>query len=446
MSRKQLFALLATIIGSGVVILDGTVVTLALPNIAHELHASFADLQWVVDGYALLLSALILLGGSLGDIFGRKRVYLIGLGGFGLASFLCGLAPNIGALIGLRALQGVFGALLVPGALAIINTNFPKDKRGAAIGRWSAWSALAAAIGPVLGGYIVDASSWRWIFFINVPLVIVCFALAQIGIEETKDSKSRSVDAIGAMLAISGLGGITYGLIEGPAHHWNMGALLPLIGGLVLFVLFILTERRRRDPMITLSLFGSRNFSGANLVTFAMYGALGGFLFALVIFLQTTVGYSAIKAGASLLPITALLLTLSGRFGGMAAKHGPRIFMTAGPLTAALGMALLYNLHHGSQYLTNVFPGIFLFALGLSLTVAPLTITVMGSVPDSSSGIASGINNAVSRVASLITVALLGILGASHVYTLAIGMCAGLAALAGIGSWILIRNEQTIHN
>lgn len=446
MTRKQLFALLATIIGSGIVILDGTVVTLALPNIARDLHASFADLQWVVDGYALLLSALILLGGSLGDILGRKRVYMVGLAGFGLASLLCGLASSIGVLIGLRALQGIFGALLVPGALAIINTNFAKEKRGTAIGRWSAWSALAAAIGPLLGGYIVDASSWRWIFFINVPLVVICFVLARIGIMETKDTTFRRVDVVGALLAVCGLGGITYGLIEGPAHHWNVVSLVLLLGGLLLFVLFIFIERRRKDPMVKLSLFASRNFSGANLVTFAMYGALGGFLFALVIFLQTTVGYSAIKAGASLLPITVLLLTLSGRFGGLAGKHGPRIFMAAGPLTASLGMALLYNLHHGSYYITNIFPGILLFALGLSLTVAPLTITVMGSVPETSSGIASGINNAVSRVASLITVALLGILGVAHAYTLAIVLCATLAALAGIVSWVLISNEQAIHN
>lgn len=446
MTRKQLLALLATIVGSGVVILDGTVVNLALPNIARNLHASFADLQWVADGYALSLSALILLGGSLGDIFGRKRAYMLGLVGFGVASLLCGLAPNITALIGLRILQGLFGALLVPGALAIINTNFPKETRGKAIGRWSAWSALAAAIGPLLGGYIVDAASWRWIFFINVPLVGVCFVLGRMGITETHDTSPRTVDIVGALLAVVGLGGVTYGLIEGPGRHWGLAALLPLAVGVLALICFLVTERHKKDPMVPLGLFRSRNFTGANITTFAMYGALSGFLFALVIFLQTTVGYSAIQAGASLLPITVLLLTLSGRFGGLAAKHGSRAYMTAGPLTAAAGMALLYGLHHGSSYLTGVFPGVFLFSMGMALTVAPLTTTVMSSVAESDSGINSAINNAVARVAGLVVVAGLGVLGATHVYKFSIVLCASLAASAGIASWLLIRNTANREN
>jgi EmrB/QacA subfamily drug resistance transporter len=422
--------------------LDGTVVNLALPNIARDLHASFADLQWIVDGYMLSLSALILLGGSLGDIFGRKKIYMLGLGGFGLTSLLCGLAPNVTALIGLRVLQGVFGALLVPGALAIINTNFVKEGRGKAIGQWSAWSALPVALGPLVGGYIVDVSSWRWIFFINLPLVIVCFVLGSLGIKESRDETPRSVDLIGASLAVVGLAGITYGLIEGPGRDWGPSAVIPLIGGVLAFVAFILAERRRKDPMVPLRLFGSRNFSGANAATFAMYGALSGFVFALVIFLQTTAGYSAIKAGASLMPVTFFMLLLSGRVGGLSAKYGSRFFMTVGPVTAAVGMALLYNLHPGSAYLTGVLPGVLLFGAGLVLTVAPLTTTVMASVSDINSGIASAINNAVSRVAGLIVVALLGVLGAAHIYKFSIVLCAALAAIAGVTSWFVIRNGE----
>ncbi len=441
MTRKQQFALLATIIGSGVVFLDGAVVNLALPHIAKDLHASFSDLQWIVDGYLLSLSALILLGGSLGDVFGRKRTYMIGLMGFGVASLFCGLSPTTGVLIGVRVLQGVFGALLVPGALAIINTNFPKDMRGQAIGRWTAWSAVAAAVGPVVGGYIVDATSWRWIFFINIPLIIVCLLFAKPGIEETKDDRPRKIDVVGAALAVLALGAITYGLIEGPTKDWGKGIITILMTGVVAAVLFVVVERRRKDPMVNLALFKSRNFSGANFTTFAMYGALGGFFFALVIFLQTNLNYSAIKAGASLLPVIACLLLLSGRVGSLVGKVGARFFMTIGPLIAAVGMAILYPLAPGSSYLLGVLPGVGLFGLGLALTVAPLTTTVMTSVDESHSGIASGINNAVSRVAGLIVIALLGIFGAENAFRFTVTLCAVMAAVAGVLSFIFIRDH-----
>ncbi|HSX53291.1 MAG TPA: MFS transporter [Patescibacteria group bacterium] len=440
MTRRQLFALMATIIGSGVVILDGFVVNLALPNIAHDLHASFAGLQWIVDGYLLSLSALILLGGSLGDIFGRKRTYLVGLVGFGVVSLLCGLSPNLSVLIFLRVLQGFFGALLVPGALAIINTNIPEKLRGVAFGRWTAWSGITTVLGPLLGGYLINVASWRWIFFINVPLIILCVALTLKNVDETKDNTPRKVDVPGAILAAASLAAITYGLIEGPDKHWSGGIVAILVTGFVLGALFLFIEARSKDPMLKLTLFKSRNFTGVNITTFAMYGGLAGFIFALVIYLQTTLGYSSIKAGISLVPISIALLLLSSRVGKLAHKYGPRLFMTFGPITSGFGIFLLHGLHPGDSYVTGVLPGITIFALGLAATVAPLTITVMSSVKQASSGIASGINNAVSRVAGLIVVAVLGIMGVGEVYRFAITLCAVLLATAGILSYILIRN------
>ncbi|HSX36624.1 MAG TPA: MFS transporter [Patescibacteria group bacterium] len=438
-SRPKL-TLLATIIGSGIVILDGTVVNLALPHIASNLHASFADLQWITDGYLLSLSALILLGGSLGDIFGRKKMYLLGLLGFGAASLLCGLSPNPTVLILTRILQGIFGALLVPGGLAIINTNFPAAERGAAIGSWSAWSAVFAALGPLVGGYILDITTWRWIFLINVPLVVVCYVVGQASIQDSRDANPRKVDVPGATLASVALAGLTYGLIEGPARHWKLGAVLPLALGVLSSVLFLWYERRAKDPMVKLDLFKSRNFSGSNLMTFMMYGALGGFIFALVIFLQTHLHYSSIKAGVSLLPLTILLVLFSKRVGRLSANFGPRLFMTAGPLIAGIGILSLVRLQASSGYVTSVLPGVLLFAAGITLMVAPLTTTVMTSVADTSSGIASGINNAVSRVAGLIVVALLGLFGSGEFYKFAIILCGSMALAAGLLSWFIIRN------
>jgi EmrB/QacA subfamily drug resistance transporter len=438
---KRTLALVATIIGSGVVFLDGTIVNLALPKISLSLHAGFSDLQWIADGYLLSLSSLILLGGSLGDIFGRKKMYLTGLVGFGAVSLLCGLSPNVGFLIGFRILQGIFGALLVPGGLAIINTNFPREQRGAAIGTWSAWSGILAAIGPLVGGYVIDATSWRWIFFINIPLIIVCYILATKGVEESKDQRVRQVDIKGAIICALALAGITYGLIEGPVDKWGVKSILSLSAGFIFGALFIWYERRNKDPMVHLSLFRSRNFSGSNIMTFAMYGALAGFMFSLVIYMQTRLGYSAIKAGASLLPVSIVLLLFSRRIGGLSSKYGPRLFMTAGPLLAAAGILLLTNYQHGDSYWLFLLPRVLLFSIGLVLLVAPLTTTVMTSVEESSSGIASGINNAVSRVAGLVVIAVLGLFGTGHIFRFSMILCGLLAASAGLVSYLMIQNR-----
>ncbi len=432
--------LLATILGSGVVFLDGAIVNLALPQIAASLHTDFAGLQWVIDGYLLSLSALILLGGSLGDIYGRKKIYFIGVVGFAITSMLCGVAPTIGVLVVSRLLQGVFGALMVPGALAIINTNFSSEQRGKAIGQWTAWTSAIVAIGPLVGGYLVDHGSWRWIFFINVPLLALAVWLGLTAIQEGKDKRVRRVDFGGALLAMLGLGGITYGLIEGPARNWPFTAVLALVAGGLLSLGFVWFERRQKDPMLKLDLFKSANFSGANIATFAMYGSLGGFFFVLLIYLQTTVHYSSLAAGLSLLPVTIVLLTFSSKVGAASSKFGPRLFMTIGPILAGIGILLLLPLGAGAHYAPDILPGILLFSIGLALTVTPLTTTILASVHKSESGIASAVNNAVSRVAGLVVIALLGLFGASNVYPAAVILCGVLAIGAGLLSLALVRN------
>jgi EmrB/QacA subfamily drug resistance transporter len=443
-NRQQWLALTAVIISSSVVFLDGSVVNLALPALARDLHAGFTAQQWVVDGYLLSLSALILLGGTLGDIFGRKRVYLIGLIGFGLTSLLCAVVPSAGALVAARLLQGVFGALLVPGALAIITTNFASDQRGLAFGRWTAWSSAATAVGPPFGGWLIDVASWRLVFLINLPLIAASLLLALPSIQESRDPNPRRLDLTGALLAMLSLGSLTYALIEGPPRHWPAGLLVLLAAAVVFGVLFVIYEARAKDPMLPLRLFRSPNFSATNIVTFAMYGALGGLFFALVIYLQSVVGYTSMQAGMASLPVTFMLLLLSSRVGALSAKRGPRLFMTLGPIIAGLGMLLLWPLGPGAHYLTHVLPGIILFGLGLAITVAPLTTTVMASVPEISSGIASAVNNAVARVAGLLVVAMLGLFGASiaQTYHPAIALCAGLALAAGLIAWFTIKNPS----
>jgi len=443
MTKREWGTLIATILGSGVVFLDSTVINLALPALSKEFGATFADLQWVVDGYMLSLSALILMSGSFGDIFGRKKMYVIGLVTFGVTSLLCGFATNITMLIIMRIAQGIAAALIVPEGLALINTNFPSEKRSVAIGRWAAWSGISTIIGPLVGGYLIQSFTWRWIFFINVPIAAACLWLAVLYIQESRDDRPRAVDYLGGFLTVGYLALITYGLIEGPRRQWDMFAIASVLAGVLLFAVFLAVEARKSDPMVRLKLFASRNFSGANIMTFAMYGALSGFFFLLIIFLQESAGYTSIQAGLSAIPATILLLLFSGRMGTYTEKYGPRIFMTLGPIVAGLGILTLINLPHASNYIFNVLPGILLFGIGLTLFVTPLTATVMSSVSHQESGIASGINNAVSRAAGLIVVALLGVFGAGNAYLFGILLCAGLSIFAGVSSFFFIRNKTT---
>ncbi|HEX6461798.1 MAG TPA: MFS transporter [Candidatus Saccharimonadales bacterium] len=441
MTQRQRLALWAIIIGSGVVFLDGSVVNLALPKMAAELGSSFSGLQWIMDGYLLSLSALILLGGSLGDIFGRKRMYVIGVIGFALSSLLCGVAQNLELLIFSRILQGVFGALMIPEALAIINATLNSKDRAKAIGLWTAATSAIVAIGPLLGGYLIDIGSWRWIFFINLPLLAVCLWMGLQNIKESKDAEVRRVDYVGALLAMLALGGLTYGLIEGPVQQWSWPIILILAASVITGALFIWYEKHKNDPMLNLHLFRSANFTGANITTLAMYGGLGGFFFILLIHLQTAVGLSSLEAGLSTLPVSALLL-FSSRVGVLAVKHGPRLFMTAGPIIGGLGLLLLLPLGPGAHYFWHILPGITIFGAGLTLTVAPLTMTVLAAVRKHDSGIASAVNNAVSRVAGLLVIAILGVFASNNLYVSATILCASLAIGAGVLSWFLIKNPQ----
>ncbi len=411
MNNNYRFALIAAITGSGIVFLDGTVVNIALPSIAHALNTDYSGLQWIVDGYLLTLSAMILFGGSLGDLYGHKRIFQIGIAGFALASLACGLAPNITLLTLARLIQGAFGALLVPASLAVINTTFPVSERGQAIGRWTAFSGVFTAIGPLAGGLLLNWS-WRWIFLINVPLAIICFVfISAVDAKQKSGQVKAKLDTVGGALAVLGLGGTTYGLIEGPAHGWVAGVITATAAGILAIIAFLVYESRHKDPMLPLGLFKSRNFTGANLATFGMYAALSGALFSVILYLQNAVGYSPLEAGLSFLPVTVIMLLLSGRMGGLSSKYGSRLFMTLGPVIAAFGFVLMLRISpEHANYIAYVLPATIVFGLGLAITVAPLTSTVMGSVLESRSGIASAINNAVSRVAGLLIIALLGVI------------------------------------
>ncbi len=454
-SKAGRWLLAVAVLGSGITFLDSTVVNVALPKIGEDLNASTSSLQWIVNGYLLTLASLILLGGSLGDRYGRRRIFILGTLLFTAASALCAAAPTAELLIAARLLQGVGGALLTPGSLALIEASFRPADRARAIGAWSGLGGVATALGPLLGGYLIGAVSWRAIFLINLPLGLFVAAMAARHAPESMDVEAAGgkLDGRGAVLAALGLAGTTYALIEAPEKGMSAAILVAALGGILALVLFFAGERRSANPMLPLGIFSSRQFSAANAVTFVVYAALGGFFFLLVAFLQISMGYTPIEAGSASLPVTFLMLVFSARAGALAQRIGPRLPLTVGPLVIAAGLLWMTQIQPGDSYLTSVLPPIIVFGLGLTLVVAPVTATVLAAAPARNSGIASGVNNAVARVAGLLAVAVLpliaGLTGEDFYdpakmtdgFHMAMVACAVLAAAGGVLAWFTISAE-----
>ncbi|MDE3133566.1 MAG: MFS transporter [Acidobacteriota bacterium] len=404
-TRSQRLTLLACILGSSAAFLDGTIVNVALPAIRASLHGGLQTQEWVVDAYLLTLGALLLVGGSLGDVFGRRRIFAIGVSGFGVASLACAIAPDAALLIAARTVQGIAAALLVPSNLALIMDNFSLRQRAAAIGTWTAWTGIATVAGPLLGGLLVEAASWRWVFVINLPLVAVTLWLARSIPTRPCDTRAR-VDWVGGGLVALGLAGPIFALIEQPAYGWGSPRVAGAIAaGCLLLVSFGWWDSRCAAPMLPFAIFRARNFAVGNVSTFLLYGGLSVSTFFLIVFLQQVAGYRPLVAGLSTLPLSILMFLLARRFGALADRHGPKLYMGVGPIVTGAGLLLLLRVGTHPSYFADVLPGVVLLGLGLSITVAPLTATVLSAAPSAHSGIASGVNNAISRVAGLVAIA-----------------------------------------
>ncbi|MEU9228401.1 MFS transporter [Streptomyces massasporeus] len=449
-SPQGKWILLTTVLGSSMAMLDSTVVNVALPRIGRDLDANLSALQWTVNAYMVTLAGLILLGGALGDRYGRRKVFVVGVVWFALASLLCGIAPNAGVLIAARALQGVGGALLTPGSLALIQASFHPDDRGRAVGLWSGFGGIGAAVGPFVGGWLVDGPGWRWVFLLNVPLALVCVPVALRHVPESGDQRAHGrFDVLGAVLGALALALVTYALIE--AGEGGLVVVVSAVAGLAAAVAFVVVERRRPDPMMPPDIFASRQFTAVNLVTLCVYAALGGFFFLAALQLQVVVGYSALAAGTALLPTTVLMLLLSARSGELADRIGPRIPLTVGPLLCAAGMLMMLRVGPGASYVADVLPALVVLGLGLVTLVAPLTATVLGSVSVVRAGLASGINNAAARAAGLMAVAALPLLAGmgeeayrepaafDTAFGKAMGWCAGALVVGAVIAAAVVR-------
>ncbi|WP_405743128.1 MFS transporter [Streptomyces sp. NBC_01525] len=457
-SPQGRWVLLTAVLGSGMAMLDSTVVNVALPRIGADLHADLGVLQWTITAYMLTLASLILLGGALGDRFGRRRVFLVGVVWFAVASLLCGLAPTPGGLIAARALQGIGGALLTPGSLALIQAVFRPDGRARAVGAWSGLGGVATAIGPFVGGWLVDGAGWRWVFFLNVPLALVCVPVALRYVPETRERAAArgGFDVAGAVLGALALAGVTYALIAAPERGLSAGVVVPGVAGLLLGAAFVAVERRRAEPMLPPELFAIRQFSAVNAVTVCVYAAFSGFFFLAVVQLQVVAGYSALAAGTALLPTTVLMLLLSARSGELGQRIGPRIPLTVGPLLCAVGMLLMTRVGAGASYVVDVLPALVVLGAGMVTLVAPLTATVLASVDVDRAGLASGINNAAARAAGLVAIAALPLLAGmgpqayrsadafAVAFRRAMPWCAGVLLVGAVIACVAVRTVPAV--